>query len=60
MTGLTVEGRAVTIVYLDFGKTVSTVSRRILIDMWMKCGLNKWTVEWTENSRHASRMSANW
>lgn len=36
MTGLVNEGRAVIVVYVDFGKTFSTVSYGIPIDTWMK------------------------
>ncbi|PKU33643.1 reverse hypothetical protein [Limosa lapponica baueri] len=43
------EGRAVDIVYLDFSKAFDTVSHSILIAKLRKCGLDEWTVRWTEN-----------
>lgn len=43
MTGLMDEETSVIVVYLDFGKPVSTVSHSILIDTLVKCGLGKWT-----------------
>ncbi|PKU28317.1 rna-directed dna polymerase from mobile element jockey- hypothetical protein [Limosa lapponica baueri] len=49
MTGWVDEGRAVDVVYLDFSKAFDTVSHSILIDKLRKCGLDDWTVGWTEN-----------
>ncbi|PKU43990.1 rna-directed dna polymerase from mobile element jockey- hypothetical protein [Limosa lapponica baueri] len=49
MTGWTDEGRAVDIVYLDFSKAFDTVSHSILIRNLRQCGLEEWTVRWTEN-----------
>ncbi|GAB0185778.1 mitochondrial enolase superfamily member 1 [Grus japonensis] len=50
------EGRAVDVVYLEFGKAVDTASSHwalsplnIVIDKLRKCGLHKWTVRWIEN-----------
>ncbi|PKU36059.1 rna-directed dna polymerase from mobile element jockey- hypothetical protein [Limosa lapponica baueri] len=49
MTGWTDEGRAVDIVYLDFGKAFNTVSLSILIRKLRMGGLDEWTVRWIEN-----------
>ena len=49
-TGLWVdEGRAVDVVYVDFRKAFDTVSRNILLRKLRKCGLDEWSVRWTEN-----------
>jgi len=49
MTGWIDEGRAMDVVYLDFSKALDTVCRNILIGKLRKCGLDEWTVRWTEN-----------
>jgi len=49
MTGWVDEGRAVDVVYLDFRKACDTVSHYILISKLRKCGLDEWSVRWTEN-----------
>lgn len=49
MTGLVDERRAVDIFYLDFSKAFNTVSHHILVDKLINCGLDKWTLRWTEN-----------
>jgi len=49
MTGWVDEGRAVDVVYLDFSKAFDTVSCNILIDKLRKCGLEEWSVRWTEH-----------
>jgi len=49
MTGWVGEGRAVDVVYLDFSKAFDTVSHNILLGKLRKCGLNEWSVRWTEN-----------
>jgi len=50
MTGSLEDGRTVDIiVYLDFSKPFSAVSRNILVDRLMNYGQHKWTVKWTEN-----------
>jgi len=36
-------------VYLDFRKAFDTVSHNILVGKLRKCGIDKWTVIWTEN-----------
>lgn len=41
--------RAVTVVYLDFGKAVSGAYHSILTDKLVKWGLVKWAEGWTEN-----------
>jgi len=43
------EGREVDVVYLYFSKAFDTVSHNILLGKLGKCGLDGWTVEWTEN-----------
>lgn len=43
------EGRAADALYLDFSKAFNAVSYNILIDKLTKCGLDQWTVRWTEN-----------
>jgi len=49
MTGWIDEGRAVDVVYLDFSKAFDTVSHNILLGKLRKCGLDEWSVRWTEN-----------
>ncbi|GAB0182391.1 mitochondrial enolase superfamily member 1 [Grus japonensis] len=49
MTGWVDEGRAADVVYLNFGKAFDTVSHNILLSKLRKCGLDEWTVRWTEN-----------
>ena len=49
MTGWVDEGRAVDVVYLDFSKALDTVSHNILLGKLRKCGLDEWSVRWTEN-----------
>jgi len=49
MTGWVDEGRAVDVVYLDFSKVFDTVSHNILLGKLRKCGLDEWSVRWTEN-----------
>ncbi|GAB0206014.1 mitochondrial enolase superfamily member 1 [Grus japonensis] len=49
MTGWVDEGRAVDVVYLNFGKAFDTASHSILIGKFKKCGLDEWTVRWVEN-----------
>jgi len=43
------EGRAVGVVYLDFSKAFDTVSHNVLLGRLRKCGLDEWSVRWTEN-----------
>lgn len=43
------EGRAVDIVHLIFKKAFNSISCNILTDKLMKCGLETWTVKWTES-----------
>jgi len=43
------EGRSVDVVYLDFRKAFDTVSHNILLGKLRKCGLDEWSVRWTEN-----------
>ena len=49
MTGWVDEERAVDVVYLDFSKVFDTVSHNIFIGKFRKCGLDEWSVRWTEN-----------
>jgi len=49
MTGWVDEGRAVDVVCLNFSKVFDTVSHNILIGKLRKCGLDGWTMRWTEN-----------
>jgi len=49
MTSWVDEGRAVDAVYLDFSKAFDSVSQNILIGRLRKCGLDEWTMRWTEN-----------
>jgi len=37
------------VVYLDFSKAFNTVSHNILLGKLRKCGLDEWSVRWTEN-----------
>ena len=37
------------VVYLDFSQAFDTVSHNILTGKLRKCGLDAWTVRWTEN-----------
>jgi len=57
MTGWPGEGRAVDVVYLDFSKAFDTVSHNILLGKIRKCGLDEWTVRWTENWLHHRSQS---
>lgn len=43
------EGRAIDIVYLDFGKAFDTVSHKIFADQLLTYGLDGESVRWTEN-----------
>jgi len=38
----------VDVVYLDFSKALENVSHNILIGKLWNCGLDEWTVRWTE------------
>ena len=49
MTAWIDEGGAVDVVYLDFIKAFDTVSHNILLGKLRKCGLDEWSVRWTEN-----------
>jgi len=49
MTGWVDEETAVDAVYLDFNKAFDTVSHNILLGKLRKCGLDEWSVRWTEN-----------
>ena len=42
-------GTAVDVVYLGFSKTFDTVSHNILLGKLRKCGLDEWSVRWSEN-----------
>ena len=42
-------GRAVDLVYLDFSKAFDTVSHNILVMKLRKCGIDEWTVRWTDS-----------
>jgi len=48
-TGCVGEGRAVGVVYLDFSKAFDKVSHNFLLAKLRKCGLDEWSVRWTEN-----------
>jgi len=39
----------VAVVYLDFSKAFDIVSHNILIGKLRECGLDEWTLRWTEN-----------
>jgi len=39
----------VDVVYLNFSKAFDTVSHNILLGKLRKCGLDEWSVKWTEN-----------
>jgi len=43
------EGRAVDVVYLNFSKAFSSVSHDNILGKLRKCGLDEWSVRWTEN-----------
>jgi len=45
MTGWVDEGRAMDVVYLDFSKAFETV----FLGKLRKCGLDEWSLRWTEN-----------
>jgi len=49
MTGWVDEGRAVGVVYLDFSKAFDNVSHNTLLGKFRKCGLDDWSLRWTEN-----------
>ena len=49
VTGWVDEGRVVDVVCLDFSKAFDTVSHNIVLGKLRKCGLDEWTVRWTEN-----------
>ena len=49
ITGWVDEGRAVDVVYLDFSKAFDTVSHNILVMKLRKCGIDEWTVRWTDS-----------
>lgn len=49
ITFLEVEGRAVEVGCLDFSEAFDSVCHNILFDRLVKCGLDKWTVRWSEN-----------
>jgi len=49
MTAWVDEGRAMDIVYLDFGKAFDTVSHNILIGKLRKDGIDEWAVRRIEN-----------
>jgi len=52
MTGWVDEGRAMDVVYLEFSTAFNTVSYNILLGKLRKCGLDEWSVRWTENWLH--------
>ena len=47
--GVVDEQRTVDVTYLDSNKAFDTVSDNIMIDKLMKDGIDKGTVQWTEN-----------
>jgi len=49
VTGWVDEGRAVGVVYLDFSKAFNIISHNILLGKLRKCGLDEWSVRWTQN-----------
>jgi len=49
MTSWVDEERAVDVVYLDFSKAFEPVSHNNLVGKLRKCGLDEWSVRWTEN-----------
>jgi len=48
-TGWVGERRAMDVVCLDLSKAFDTVSHNILLGKLRKCGLDEWSVRWTEN-----------
>jgi len=58
--GFVDEGRAVDVICLDFCKAFDMVSHNILLGKLRKCGLDEWTVRWTENwlNGRAQRLSS--
>ena len=49
MTRLVDEGRAVSVVYLDFSKAFDMVSDSILLGKLAACGLDRYTLPWVRN-----------
>jgi len=49
VTGWVDEGRAVDVVCLNFSKAFDTVSHNMLTGKLRKCGLEEWSVRWTDN-----------
>ena len=49
MTSWVDEGRAVDVVYLNYSKAFDMVSHNIRLGKLRKCGLDQWSVKWTEN-----------
>lgn len=59
------DGRAVDIVYLDFGKAFNAISHNVLQEKMIKCRLDNWKVRWTENclvywTQDVFDMKSNW
>ena len=61
MTRLVDEGKAVDVVYLDFGRAFGTVSHSILMGKLAACGLDRYTLLWVRNwlEGHAQRVVVN-
>jgi len=49
ITGWVDGRRAENVAYLDFSKAFDTTSPKILVMKLRKCGIDDWTVRWTEN-----------
>lgn len=50
--------RAKGAVYFNFSKAFNTLSHNILTGKPIKCGLDAWTVRWTENCTNARAQRA--
>ena len=59
MIALVDEGRAVAIVYLDFGKAFDTVSHKIHTEKLLMYGLDEQTLRWIENWHEAYLEASN-
>ncbi|CAM5123810.1 unnamed protein product [Eretmochelys imbricata] len=49
ITGSVDEGKAVDMLFLDFGKTFDAVSHSILVSKLKRYGLDEWTIRWIES-----------
>ncbi|CAM5085162.1 unnamed protein product [Eretmochelys imbricata] len=49
ITGSVDMGKAVDVIYLDFGKAFDTISHSVLASKLKKYGLDEWTIKWIES-----------